>query len=552
MVQLRPWQQQALDKSIRWLVDDGSDKHFLINAAPGAGKTIAACSIAKKLIDEGYIDRVVVIAPRTEVVKQWARDFHIVTGRFMSKVTGLDADLGTDLCATWAAVQSLQDAMHALCADQRVLLICDEHHHAAVKASWGDNADSAFREAKFVLVLTGTPIRSDGKKSIWVAYDDNGAIDHPEEGTFTLSYGEAVDLGYCRPSTFHRHEGKFTVDLEGGEQVHVSGKESADLTPTLKRIPGLQRALDFYRLACTPQFEADNKTPKSDGYQATMLEWGSAKLTDLRLRMPKAGGLVIAPSIEIANYFVKLIELIEGETPILVHSQMPNAEQKIDAFRHTDRRWLVSVAMVSEGVDIPRLRVLIYLPNAMTELAFRQAIGRVVRTQGPDDDTRAYVVMPSFQVFEAFARRVEDEMSPDARKDSGPPKTKKCPSCTSECALGDKFCETCGHEFPQAAPRFKPCGKCNGLNTYAAKVCQHCGEKFAADFVLTLDEALRTGAIVRGMEIDEDEVKEGEEIAGNIRKLALASGDEKLVKIIRQLPEESFARLKRLMTEEPD
>jgi superfamily II DNA or RNA helicase len=283
-----------------------------------------------------------------------------------------------------------------------------------------------------------------------------------------------------------------------------------------------------------------------------MLEWGSAKLTDLRLRMPKAGGLVIAPSIEIANYFVKLIELIEGEAPILVHSQMPNAEQKIDAFRHTDRRWLVSVAMVAEGVDIPRLRVLIYLPNAMTELAFRQAIGRVVRTQGPDDDTRAYVVMPSFQVFEAFARRVEDEMSPDARKDSGTPKTKKCPSCTSECALADKFCEICGHEFPQTPSRFKSCGKCNGLNTFAAKVCQHCGETFAADFVLTLDEALRTGAIVRGMEIDEEEVQEGEEIAGSIRKLALASGDEKLVNIIRQLPEESFARLKRLMTEDPD
>ena len=53
--------------------------------------------------------------------------------------------------------------------------------------------------------------------------------------------------------------------------------------------------------------------------------------------------------------------------------------------------------MVSEGVDIKRLRVLVYLPAARTELAFRQAIGRVVRTLGPDDDTRAYVVMPSFE-----------------------------------------------------------------------------------------------------------------------------------------------------------
>ncbi|MDH7504293.1 MAG: hypothetical protein QHJ82_16470 [Verrucomicrobiota bacterium] len=83
---------------------------------------------------------------------------------------------------------------------------------------------------------------------------------------------------------------------------------------------------------------------------------------------------------------------------------------KIKTFKNTAKRWLVSVAMISEGVDIPRLRVLVYLPNALTELAFRQAIGRVVRTCGPDDDTRAYVVMPSFATFERYARRVEEEM----------------------------------------------------------------------------------------------------------------------------------------------
>jgi hypothetical protein len=55
----------------------------------------------------------------------------------------------------------------------------------------------------------------------------------------------------------------------------------------------------------------------------------------------------------------------------------------------TDKRWIASVAMISEGVDIKRFRVLMYLPNALTELAFRQAIGRVVRSIGPTDDTRA-------------------------------------------------------------------------------------------------------------------------------------------------------------------
>ena len=545
-IKLRNWQSEAIQKALLWLLRENADRHFVINAAPGAGKTIAACSVAEELFLRDEIDRVVVIAPRAEVVNQWSADFQRVTGRFMSKVTGSDGDisaLGIDVCATWAAVQGLQDGFQAICASSRTLVICDEHHHAAVEAAWGDSADSAFANAKHVLVLTGTPIRSDGEKSVWLAYDDAGAINQPEEGTYTLTYGEAVDLGYCRPVTFHRHEGHFTVDLDGGESVEVSSHNPADLTKDLKRIPGLQSALDFYRLACTPQFEADGISPLLTGYQATMLEWGSKKLDDLRLRMPEAGGLVIAPNIEMAEYMAKLIELIEGEAPIVVHSQQNNPDARIKAFRSTNKRWIVSVAMISEGVDIKRLRVLVHLPNALTELAFRQAIGRVVRTFGPDDDTRAYVVMPSTEVFEAYARRVEIEMSPGKRKDPGKPKTKKCPACHSECEIGASDCDACGHVFPPTGgPQFKACGECGALNPAGATSCHACGTSFSSTFSLTLDEALRTGAIVRGMDIEESDVVKGEALASKMRDRVLKSGDSTLIRVYRMLPDESLAR----------
>jgi precorrin isomerase len=52
------------------------------------------------------------------------------------------------------------------------------------------------------------------------------------------------------------------------------------------------------------------------------------------------------------------------------------------------------------------------------------------------------------------------------------------------------------------------------------------------------------------MDIDETDVKEGEAMAESVRRVIMASGDEKLVKLIRVLPEESWARLKRLMNEE--
>ena len=175
------------------------------------------------------------------------------------------------------------------------------------------------------------------------------------------------------------------------KKINISGANKTVIPKKLKRVKGLDRTLDFYRLAQTPQFEKDLITPLLNGYQATMIESGIEKLDDMRSRMPDAGGLVIAPNIEMASYMAALIERIEGEKPMIVHSQMQNPSAKIKAFRETDKRWLVSVAMVSEGVDIKRLRVLLYLPNAMTELSFRQAVGRVVRSSGKHDDTRAYV-----------------------------------------------------------------------------------------------------------------------------------------------------------------
>lgn len=552
VIRLRPWQKSALDKALHWLLVEKTDRHFLINAAPGAGKTIAACVIAQELFERGEIERVIIIAPRSEVVNQWSSDFHRVTGRYMSKVTARDGDIAAlqmDVCATWIALQGLQDALQAVCQSSKTLVICDEHHHAAVEAAWGDGADSAFASARYVVVLTGTPIRSDGERSVWLAYDDAGAINHPEGGTYTLTYGEAVDLGYCRPVTFHRHEGHFTVDLDGGEAVSVSSREQPKLTQKLARIPGLQRALNFYRLACTPQFEADKHTPLANGYQATMVDYAAEKLTELRHRMPNAGGLVIAPSIEMADYFVRLITAIEGEAPLLVHSQLPNADAKIKAFKNTDRRWLVSVAMVSEGVDIPRLRVLVYLPHATTELSFRQAIGRVVRTSGHDDDTRAYVVMPSFETFEMYARRIEEEMAPSVRFAQMIPKTKRCPSCAHECELGAKTCPSCEHEFPVRSARLKSCAECGALNSAGASSCVQCNHPMGPVFTLTLDDALRTGAIVRGMDIDETEVQEAEKMAPKVRERVLRSGDQNLVKVLRVLPDETWARLHQILSE---
>ena len=503
----------------------------------------------KELLEKKKIDRVIVIAPRNEVVKQWAEEYEFVTEKFMMKVTGSDEDIinnDTDICLTWASVSSLIDEFKILSKKYKTLVICDEHHHAAVNAVWGKGADSAFDQTLYSVILTGTPIRSDGEEPVWFAYNEEGKIEHPSEGTFNLTYGEAVNLGYCRPITFHRHEGKFEVQVDDNEFVKVSGIDEIKINKKLKSIKGIKEALNFYKLVCTPRFLGNNTTPDLNSYQSTMIKYGIEKLQEAKNRLHNAGGLVIAPNIFVAEHMSKLLETITGEKPILVHSELVNSENKIASFRNSKKDWIVSVAMISEGVDIKRLRVLLYLPNSQTELSFRQAMGRIVRTMGPDDDSISHVVLPTYKIFENHARKVEEEMAAANVK----PKivlTKKCPSCATEIPSDVKNCPICKHIFEKLINNSKICEKCNHENPMNAAKCESCGQKFDNDYKVELKEALRVGVIVRGLDLNEDEIQNYEAYKDDVRDNILKSGDETLLKLIKKLPDESFARLKKIL-----
>lgn len=560
MIDLRPWQRDAIRKALAWFSANGGGGRFLINAAPGSGKTVCAAQIASELINKGEVGRVIIIAPRIGVVNQWAETFRQVTGRHMTKVTVADhsedsplRELNPDLCATWSAIQGLSEEFDQICASSDTLVICDEHHHAAIDAIWGEGAMQAFSKVKFSVILTGTPIRSDGREPVWFAYDSAGRkINHPDEGTYSLTYGKAVDYGYCVPATFHTHEGRFSLIHEEEEIATVSSR-GTDRSEDKLDLEALNMALEFYKLACTPQYEEDERTPSLESYQADMLAWGIDKLDDLRLRMPGAGGLVIAPTIEVAGYMTDLLKRMGEKNPVLVHSQQKNPDKRIDAFRNSDKRWLVSVAMVSEGIDIPRLRILVYLPKARTELAFRQALGRVVRARDDkplgEDDTRAYFVMPKHKIFEEYARRVEEELKlyGGVRQKQGtrPAAGKVCPVCEGECDKKDKKCGHCGYDFPEPQPKaLLPCPGCQHENPKNSETCSNCGERLGRDvYRVQLKEAFRQGAIVRGMDISEESVQRAEAIAGDLRNRAFQSGDENLIRLMRLFPEESLDKI---------
>jgi hypothetical protein len=74
--------------------------------------------------------------------------------------------------------------------------------------------------------------------------------------------------------------------------------------------------------------------------------------------------------------------------------------------------------MVSEGVDIPRLRVGVYATNTVTELFFRQAVGRLVRWNARLAKQAAYMFIPDDVRLRKFGAAIAEQRRHSLRKES--------------------------------------------------------------------------------------------------------------------------------------
>ena len=96
--------------------------------------------------------------------------------------------------------------------------------------------------------------------------------------------------------------------------------------------------------------------------------------------------------------------------PLVVLHAEPRAAAKLAAFTNSTDPWIVAVNMVSEGVDIPRLRVGVYATAAKTPLIFRQIVGRFVRTLPGRPVEPSWLYVPADPVLRDHAATIEQEL----------------------------------------------------------------------------------------------------------------------------------------------
>ncbi|HEY9372568.1 DEAD/DEAH box helicase [Streptomyces sp.] len=399
---LREWQQEATE---RFLAKNARD--FLVCATPGAGKTTFAISLANRLIDNGVIGRVMVVVPTDALRQQWAD----AAGERAVHLMPVDNANDYDKAGYVGCVVTYQQLAMGTGADlarramrRPTMVILDEIHHAGDSRTWGDALNRAAEHATYRLALTGTPWRRDNNPIPFVKYDDNGGV----KVDYAYEYGSAVADGVCRRIEFHAYDGeaRWIDHARARREARDPGPGQANYVARLgedlhkEDVPAVLETIFHPQHAWIPD----------------ILGEAIVALEDLRVDIPDAAGLVITDTKWQADEYALILKSLNGGVmPTVVVSDPANdpgsklARKKIEDFRKSRDRWIIAVRMISEGVDIPRLAVGVYVSKVSTPLFFRQVVGRFVRVR-KGEEFNARLLIPALPELMQYARAIEDEL----------------------------------------------------------------------------------------------------------------------------------------------
>ncbi|WP_420733980.1 DEAD/DEAH box helicase [Brevibacterium luteolum] len=380
---LRAWQAEALERYF-----DTEPRDFLTVATPGAGKTTFALRLAAELLAQRKVDRITVVAPTEHLKTQWADAASRVGIRIDPNFKNSQGRHGKEfhgVAVTYAQVAAKPVLHHNRTAAARTLVILDEIHHAGDALSWGDAVREAFGPARRRLALTGTPFRSDTAAIPFVEYvpDEEGI--RTSKADYTYGYAQALKDGVVRPVLFMTYSGEMRWRTKAGDEMSA--------------VLGAEATKDIHAQAWRTALN-----PKGEWIPA-VLKAADLRLSEVRRSVPDAGGLVIATDQEVARAYAKQLREICGEPVTVVLSDEEGASKRIEEFQNSERRWMVAVRMVSEGVDVPRLAVGVYATSSSTPLFFAQAIGRFVRARRRGET--ASIFLPSVPILLALANQLE-------------------------------------------------------------------------------------------------------------------------------------------------
>lgn len=390
--------------------EEWTEGRWVIEACPASGKTKAAGMCIKELLDTKEIDVWICIAPSKAVRSDTASTLNntfglLVSETFFPEGKSQTAMLAIKKPAFDAICTTYQGICNATAVDVlrnwsenlglRIGVLADEVHHATDEKSWGMYLLEIEKESRRFVLCTGTAFRPDGKPISLVTYA--GQDVKPD---YRYTYAQAVADKVVR---------RVACRFIGGN-VRLARSRGDGSGHQFYWKPLAQLSDAEVRAAKTPVFGGH-----SDILDQLILDaWRDLQHT--RKKYKNAGCLVVCRPGRVQSeekhvlQMAKRIKKLTGIYPAVVRHDDTESQAVITRFRNSSDPWLVAINMVSEGVDIPRLRSVVWGRYTESELLFRQVCHRATRVSSDlDTADAAMIYVPDFAVMRGMAERLEQE-----------------------------------------------------------------------------------------------------------------------------------------------
>ena len=396
---LRDHQEQAFKRARLVAARDTDEKITVLQATPGAGKSMAAVLFANVLIRAGFVDRVVVVVPRDSLREQMCEAFAEAAERGLTlKVAAAASEVSSKVIfgnagyvTTYQAVAQRAGARHLKAVENcRVLLILDEIHHLVDEEGrgWVPGVKALVEHATHVLAMSGNLGRDDEKPIPFIPYgDDKSPIKH-----IVYSRRTALDEHAIIP---------LNVVLQDGDTEYFH--------------KGREHEVTLSTASAKEERGAINTALSLDEYRDRLLTTGLASWLDYRDSHYRSQLIVVCDKQRDARNVAHRIR--EGhptfDVAIAISDEGADGQRMLKRFRKRQADVLVTCMMAYEGLDAPFATHMIYLSNKRSIPWLEQATARVTRFNRvcglPWEKQAAAVFAPGDQSMRAFVAQLDRE-----------------------------------------------------------------------------------------------------------------------------------------------
>ncbi len=399
----RPYQITAVTALCEWF--NAMHRRGLLVMATGTGKTRVAVSLVDVLSRNRWVEHVLFLADRTELVDQAKKAFAKLMPSMSIAVLSDKRDDGNPATAR-IVMSTYQTMIHSIDSEKKRfgvgrfdLIIIDEAHRSIF-----NKFGTIFEYFDSLLVgLTATP-RDEVDANTYRVFECDIGVPN-----FEYTMREGCDEHFLVGWKLRNH----TTDVmrDGILYDELSDAEKQDFEE------GFEEAGYDTRPAIVGNekiFRAVYNTPTCDRVLETLMREGQKVESGELLGKTIIFAYNHKHAQMIVERFRKLYPGLGADYCQLIDNQVKFSKQLIDDFKEKrEPRIAVSVDMLDTGVDVPEILNLVYFKKMRSKIKFYQMLGRGTRLSpdifGPGDDKKHFVCFDWCGNFEYFGAGNEGE-----------------------------------------------------------------------------------------------------------------------------------------------